>query len=431
MESVRYFEAKGDPPLEPDSYDSSYRLPQHRRKLLQDKFHHELDDNIVFYEKQHVYTVKGKCTGASVSGLYKAYVNPFDAPKTIRMMQFSKKEAWPRYKYAINPVLVDADFRNLDATNNILYLSEDDKTVYSGPVSEAPDVPNGFRVYKYERGMTENEILERWNDPEARNRGTEAHYMMELWMNSEACRTDQPEVKIGLAFVEKQLAPNQIKAYRTEWEIYATEEDVAGSVDFVGVLPNGDLVIVDWKRSPTLQEKLTDKFNKKMKSPLDHLDDCDGAKYAIQLSAYAWILEKYYGKKVVGLALCSIHPDAPFHTWVPYLKQEVAYLMASRSRDVCRKEILEAVCSSLPRCTFTNKIAFDAVLCGGKIYNEKDLSIRSDEPYTSCTSTRKLCSKELSNVSLETPFVEEEALQEAVSWKSRMPATGINDFRRL
>jgi len=50
--------------------------------------------------------------------------------------------------------------------------------------------------------MTPDEIKTAWNSPEARNRGTDAHYMMELWMNSDPCRLTHPEVKVGLDFYE-------------------------------------------------------------------------------------------------------------------------------------------------------------------------------------------------------------------------------------
>ena len=37
--------------------------------------------------------------------------------------------------------------------------------------------------------------------------------------------------------------------HRTEWQIYAAEERLAGSIDFTAMNDLGDLTIIDWKRS--------------------------------------------------------------------------------------------------------------------------------------------------------------------------------------
>lgn len=53
--------------------------------------------------------------------------------------------------------------------------------------------------------------------------------------------------------------------------------------------------------------------------PLEHLDDCDGSKYSLQLNMYRYMLEKYYGINISYMGLVSLHPtqDAYFHTEVP------------------------------------------------------------------------------------------------------------------
>ena len=58
--------------------------------------------------------------------------------------------------------------------------------------------------------------------------------------------------------------------------------------------PNGHLVLFDWKRSKSLAEKYSNRWQK-MREPLSHLDDCAGVHYRLQLNAYKYILEKYYG----------------------------------------------------------------------------------------------------------------------------------------
>ena len=99
----------------------------------------------------------------------------------------------------------------------------------------------------YERACTDAEIKQLWeeNRTDGSNRGTEAHLQMELWLNSEPCREDEAEVASGCAFVRDQLRALGVQAYRTEWEIYADAEGIAGPIDFVGRLLSGGIVIVD------------------------------------------------------------------------------------------------------------------------------------------------------------------------------------------
>ena len=81
--------------------------------------------------------------------------------------------------------------------------------------------------------------------------------------------------------------------FRTEWRIYATDESVAGSIDFVAREPNGSLVLFDWKRARKLHEK-DNSFGKFMKSPVSHVPDAALFQYRLQLNLYKWILERYY-----------------------------------------------------------------------------------------------------------------------------------------
>jgi len=430
MERVRHGVANGDASLEPSTYMEGYALPVHREKLLQKLFKHPRDEHIVFYEKPHIYTIHGRFIDASVSGLIKDYTEEFDKDKTIKKMMASNSQKWPRNKYCTEQQRIES----VPAQGNVLCVDDKDRTIYSGPAGEADESIWDFvkyTLYSYERGMTADEIKSMWDSPEARNRGTEAHYMMELWMNSDPCRLEQREVKMGLQFVESQLVPNNIRAYRTEWEIFGEEENLAGSVDFVGTFPDGSLVIVDWKRSAKLPMHMRDHWNKKLKWPLNHLDDCDGAKYAIQLSSYAWILEKYYGKTVKALALCSLHPDAPFHTWVPYLRDEVEYLMKKCRERFAGKLTLEATNTSLQRCALSGKIPYDAVrMENGDVCCEKALLIKDGEDeYSIDHELRRQCKSELLHVNQSERCQQTRNLEErGVSWKKRMPNDGIQDI---
>ncbi len=194
---------------------------------------------------------------------------------------------------------------------------------------------------------------------------------MELWFNSEPVRLDEGEVRVGLDFVRRCLAPIGARGYRTEWVIFGEEENIAGCIDLAVTLPSGDLYLVDWKRSEKLASKMTgrDKMNK----PLQHLEDCSGCAYALQLGCYQYVLEKYYGKRIVGRALASIHPTAPFTTAVPYLKDEVEFLMARRRAMNRARDLLSGLSEHRHLlCAKSGRLVMDAVRTeDGTLYDAK------------------------------------------------------------
>lgn len=407
IENVRVFPATGDQPPAPLHYDENYILPPHREKLLQGRYPHPLDSAIEFFEEPHIYTVNGVPVICSITTIANEFTAPFDPMLAIRAMKRSK--AWPRLQYVTNARRITHVDEFSGQKGALIHNVETDTTVSTrlppmdgdGIITYTilndriyPSVDENKQAwYTFDRAMTDDEIKQAWNTngENARNRGTEAHLQMELWFNSEACRLNDPEVQVGLQFVQEQLVPHGARAYRTEWEIHAKDENVAGSIDLVLLVPaflsrdecktdvvveaggcvddmtvvwsddnflpgtyringvresrigawitlsNGTsfqnpsmLYIVDWKRSEKLPKKLT---GRPMGSPLNHLDDCSGCTYALQLGLYQYVLEKYYGFRVKGRALVSLHPAAPFVTTVPYLQDEVEYLM-QRQRNL-------------------------------------------------------------------------------------------------
>ena len=63
-----------------------------------------------------------------------------------------------------------------------------------------------------------------------------------------------------------------------------------------------------------------------MRWPFHAFDDCAGMHYRIQLNGYKYILEKYYGYRVVRRFVVCTHPDngtQPFVDAVPSMAEEV------------------------------------------------------------------------------------------------------------
>lgn len=88
------------------------------------------------------------------------------------------------------------------------------------------------------------------------------HYNIERYFNGIAY-ADIPEMKQFLEFKTEVMDARRIQPYRTEWRIAAPDLSIAGSIDFVGKIPDGSFVVMDWKRSFELDNKLANSFNKK------------------------------------------------------------------------------------------------------------------------------------------------------------------------
>ena len=162
-------------------------------------------------------------------------------------------------------------------------------------------------------GMTQKEIMDRWKNNDAAKLGTKLHNEIELFHNYSFDEyTDTKEfgyfLKYHMDFT--RLNPGY-KPYRTEWFIYEDSLKMAGSIDMLYKNSEGNILIVDWKR--TTLERLYKNFkNKKGLGPFKNLLDTNLNKYTMQLNVYKYMLEKYYLKeneKIVGLYLCVMHPD--------------------------------------------------------------------------------------------------------------------------
>lgn len=390
------------PPPRPPHFDHRYVLPQHRTKLLEEKNSHPRDKRIIFYEEPHIYTVDGFPVQASVSGLASEFESEFDPEKGIMLMKISKKQSWPRLEYVIHPQKV-GKVEDVPKGCGCLLINEKGETVASAEADPTTGMEESLLysattiltgkevVYAYERGMTDEEIRQKWekNGEDARNRGTEAHLQMELWFNSEPVREEEGEVQVGLNFVRKCLLPIGAVAFRTEWTIFGEDENVAGCIDLALRLPSGDVYLVDWKRSEKLESKMYG--YSKMRSPLGHLEDCSGCAYALQLSCYQYIIEKYYGMKVAGRALASIHPDKPFVTSVPYLGEEAKYLMArKRAMARARNALSDQEENAALFCSLSGKVVMEAVRDeAGRLYDSKMAKLRNVRTSPCSATTEK------------------------------------------
>ncbi len=72
-----------------------------------------------------------------------------------------------------------------------------------------------------------------------------------------------PELSLFFDFEKKFISGAGIKPMRTEWRIVGPDEGLGGTIDFVGLKPDGTYILIDWKSTKGMSEKMTNAFDKK------------------------------------------------------------------------------------------------------------------------------------------------------------------------
>lgn len=341
-------------------------LPEHQVRLSSVMNPHPLDECIVFDEGPHIYYLNGEPASVSCTGLVHDFCNEFDADKAIMMMRGSRN--WPRAQYThtdplrwrivggqaavqlvealrcgdrVPPEVQSAANRINESAGDLDVCIEAFKCVLASSIFGGEQKRDWIQRLVY----TDEEIKDAWrlNTEDACARGTWFHLQCELWLNRDACHLDWHEMGLFLMYVG-HLEELGVKVYRTEWEVFSLDHDIAGSVDFVGIYTSGPhegkLMLADWKRSRDLRNKRKDKFNAMMKPPLHRIPDSSLGHYAIQLNVYKYLLQLNYSFQVEGLEVVCCHTDnghAPFIYECPNMQPVVHYLMAKQRVDQIKK----------------------------------------------------------------------------------------------
>ena len=183
-----------------------------------------------------------------------------------------------------------------------------------------------------ETGMTEDEVRRELAEPS--ERGTDMHKQIEYYLKGLPYDGSSKEFQFFLRFHEEQIVRRGLKFDSAEYPIELKDSNIAGTVDALFRKPDGDYVMVDWKRSKHL---IIDGYPKKYGfgrglSVLSHLDNSSYYKYELQQSFYKYILEKDYGIKVSSMILAVLYPEYDRYYTVKlsqYRKQEVLDMIES------------------------------------------------------------------------------------------------------
>ena len=91
---------------------------------------------------------------------------------------------------------------------------------------------------------------------------------------------------------------------------------------------SNEYVLIDWKTSKRIDKR---SFNGKkgIKKESSNIDDCKYNHYALQLSMYRYILEKYYGINVTRQLVAQLKDEGVESHSMPYMKNEIKNMIMS------------------------------------------------------------------------------------------------------
>ena len=218
-----------------------------------------------------------------MTSLIHRHAEKFDSNAAVQMMTSGRN--WPRSMYVapdvnfkhISNMLMGLDFRYQADIVALMREEEPNIDEICRLLRESKEECADLKEIITAIMLTDSEILTMWevHKNRAANSGTWMHAMLEHDFNGHRALPGSTQGELDAA---RQITESMglMEVFRTEWCTYATEEDLAGSIDLVLRDPVAEvLYLIDWKRS----EKLADKyegFGKFMKPPLQNVSDCQG-----------------------------------------------------------------------------------------------------------------------------------------------------------
>ena len=284
--------------------------------------------SVAFSENTHTYwNVDDNEKYISVTTLIGRYENEFD------------KDFWSAYK-ALEK-LIPADNWKIEK-KSLLNTHKFDKEILSV-----------YDISELEFNKTQQQILDDW-DYENRiscERGTKIHAQLEKSMYKAGDAVSLKKFGVGGKFVcdEGRTELDLENGVYPEYLISRVSPDgilrIAGQIDLL-VKKGNKIWIIDWKTNKKIdQHSFFDSKSKKtlkMKYPLTNIEDCNFWHYTLQLSTYAWMIEKLNPEFEIQ-DLIIVHYDhnnkqTIYH--LEYLKDEVEKMLRHYKKEILHNKQL-------------------------------------------------------------------------------------------
>ena len=272
--------------------------------------------NIAFVEETHKYfdVTNPEAVFTSVTTMIHSYTQEFD------------KNFWSAYK-ALEKLL-PKDVWNVEK-KSLLNTKKFDKVLLEM-----------HEINENDFNREQQAILDEWDNENRKSceRGTKIHADFENSFYAKKKDISLSKFEIGGKFECKQnyFELDIENGVYPEYLISRVSDDgklrIAGQIDLL-VKKGNKITIADFKTNKKIETKSffnqKTKTSVKMKFPLNNLDDSNYWHYCMQLSTYAWMIQKINPEfEIEDLVMIHIdHNDAMTIYHLPYLKDEVIKML--------------------------------------------------------------------------------------------------------
>lgn len=191
-------------------------------------------------------------------------------------------------------------------------------------------------AYAAKNNLSQKDVLDQWDKKAqaAINHGNQIHNALERYEKTTVILPEDISLKPMILSVASEYS-HYYRIYQ-EQVLFDKEAKIAGTSDKVLQISSSSksaFDIDDYKTNLSKGIQFYSDYNKYLLGPLSHLQDCNYNKYSIQLSIYAYMLEKAYNVKIRSLGIRFIPPHnilAHHRIPVPYMKAEVEAMFQYR-----------------------------------------------------------------------------------------------------
>lgn len=223
-------------------------------------------------------------------------------------------------------------------------MSPEDWKKEKGGLWKGHKIPKDFlevyNISQEELNKVQQDILDEWENTNriACERGTKIHAQLENSFYNAATNITLKKFGIGGKFECKKNYNNLDLDYGLypEYLIYYDNPKIdlhlAGQIDLI-VKNGNDIYIIDHKTNKKIDLKgfynSAVRSTDKMKYPLGHLDECNFNHYQLQLSTYAWMLQKLNPEFVIKDLILNHYDHDGKNTLYhcSYLKEDVEKML--------------------------------------------------------------------------------------------------------
>lgn len=213
------------------------------------------------------------------------------------------------------------------------------------------EILNVYNISELEFNKTQQDILDEWDkkNKESCERGTKIHAELENSFYKSGKNVSLQRFGIGGKFECKKDYSDLDLEYGVypEYLIYRESDDgilrLAGQIDLI-VKQGNEITVCDWKSNQEIKQKAgfntQTKSTSKMKYPLNNLDDANFWHYTLQLSTYAWMLQKLNPNFIIkDLIICHFdHKGNETIYHCDYLKKDVERMLSHYKKELILEE---------------------------------------------------------------------------------------------